>query len=343
MKEHIQSVQYLRGLAALLVVLFHAELQVRRLGYEGWWPQGLGHGVDIFFVISGFIMWSTTSKSKITTMEFYKRRIIRILPLYWIVTTFVVCVALLFPQALQSTKFGILHVISSYLFFPFPNATGEMFPILVPGWTLNYEMLFYVIFGACLVIPRVPWRFAIVVGVFVGLSAVGYLIPQHPPNAAAFWTNSVILEFAFGMFVAAIYGTVPKSGPISIGIFVLGLASFFAFSLLEMPGYSTIGVAAALVVLGAISCERAGLVPVLPIMQRLGDSSYSLYLTHALLLSALGQVWRRLPFAGAHIGIVAFIFVAVALSLALGWLTYRYLELPLLRSLRRRGGLAVAS
>src|SRR5215470_5579719 len=106
----VVSIQYLRGCAALMIVLFHLELQLRRLGYQGYWPHFLDTGVDIFFVISGFIMWITTAKG-MTTLEFYRRRILRIVPLYWFLTSLVLATLIAYPSVMQTGRFDMLHVL----------------------------------------------------------------------------------------------------------------------------------------------------------------------------------------------------------------------------------------
>jgi len=111
------SIQYLRGVAALFVVFYHCFVQVQRLGYAGPVPQFFASGVDIFFVISGFIMWCTTCDGKVGTLEFWTRRVIRIVPLYWLVTTSYVAILLINPGWMQSAKFDLYHVVASYLSF----------------------------------------------------------------------------------------------------------------------------------------------------------------------------------------------------------------------------------
>src|SRR5690242_10880579 len=107
--QEMYSIQYLRAIAAFSVVVYHLEPQLRRMGYDGFWPGGLAGGVDIFFVISGFIMWMTTYGRRVTTLQFYRRRIVRIVPLYWLVTTFTVAAMLIAPSTLQSGRFDLHH------------------------------------------------------------------------------------------------------------------------------------------------------------------------------------------------------------------------------------------
>src|SRR4051794_18164497 len=108
----IHSIQYLRGIAAIMVVIYHLQIQLQRMHYNGTFPDWLSSGVDIFFVISGFIMWSTTIDHNMSVYEFIVRRLIRIVPLYWTVTTFFVIMMFVAPNVFQSSKFYLPHVVS---------------------------------------------------------------------------------------------------------------------------------------------------------------------------------------------------------------------------------------
>src|ERR1700712_2912253 len=105
------QLQYLRAIAALMVVYFHAVLQVAKLDpqYDTQMHLFGETGVDIFFILSGFVMWLTTSGREISPTDFYKRRIKRIVPLYWLATLFSAAVAVVAPSILESTVFHIPH------------------------------------------------------------------------------------------------------------------------------------------------------------------------------------------------------------------------------------------
>src|SRR5437764_3885196 len=142
----------LRGIAASMVVFVHLDVQLKRLGYASYDASWLGSGVDIFFVISGFIMWvSVERRPGMSAGEFFGNRLMRIVPLYWLVSAGVLCITFAAPQLLHSTVFNAPHALASFLFLPARHPlTGEFWPLLVPGWTLNYEMLFYLLFAAAI-------------------------------------------------------------------------------------------------------------------------------------------------------------------------------------------------
>src|SRR5579863_980395 len=145
MSKEIFAIQYLRGMAAVIVVLHHI-FSTRGLEYL-FLPWFGGFGVDIFFVISGFIMWQTTAAVEIGPVEFWRRRIIRIVPLYWIFLTVLLIAASLLPSVLYTTVINPESTIKSFLFVPYYHESQKIIaPILIPGWSLNYEMFFYFLF-----------------------------------------------------------------------------------------------------------------------------------------------------------------------------------------------------
>ena len=141
------SIQHLRAIAALSVALFHA-CQWSQIDF------GIGAaGVDLFFVISGFVMWTVTAGREAAPLTFLRRRVIRVAPLYWIVTLALVAGALVFPQRFPEVEPRADHILLSLAFIQHMNPAGQPFPILAPGWTLNYEAVFYLVFASTLILP----------------------------------------------------------------------------------------------------------------------------------------------------------------------------------------------
>jgi exopolysaccharide production protein ExoZ len=313
----LSSIQVLRGVAAVMVVLFHV------LGFQ------IGSaGVDIFFVISGFIMFHTNCEvfgHPGAAILFLKRRILRIAPLYWLCTAFAV-----WP------KVEIKTLIASILFVPVRSGDGSIHTVLAPGWTLNFEMFFYVIFALGLVLPRRYGLSAIV----ATLSALILLGLATKPIEAAFlyWTNPLILEFIFGMAIAYTYEKGKTlSSEMGMGMSAFGALVLAAFSFSHYPtptpnrlysGYLALswGLPAALIVAGAALSDRGAFAPAQwRIPQLLGDASYSIYLTHLLVLDAV----RR--FHVPHLGIPT---VLVTLLVGIG--VHFYVERPVGRFLSSR-------
>jgi exopolysaccharide production protein ExoZ len=126
------SIQYLRAVAALAVVLYHAG----GLRHGDTFAVGAA-GVDIFFVISGFVMWSTSSAHPQSAREFFIRRLARVAPMYWLLTLLLVAGALLVPAAFPRLKLETFHTTLSLLFIPARSPVNDqlLWPVLVQGWT----------------------------------------------------------------------------------------------------------------------------------------------------------------------------------------------------------------
>ena len=183
----IQSIQTLRAIAALSVVAVHIPPDIRARGYGEVFdfPQG-AFGVDLFFVISGFVMAYSSRHlfaREHAPCEFILRRCARIVPTYWLVTTFV-----LYLSIKARTDLSWQHTAASYLFIPYPRPSdGAMLPLLLLGWTLNYEIFFYGVFAVGLRLRRGAAIAAIAV-LFVLMTIAGLAYPL--PEPLRFWTNS---------------------------------------------------------------------------------------------------------------------------------------------------------
>ena len=283
-------------------------------------------------------MWVTTVSRNAGPADFYARRLARIVPLYWVFTTIVVSVAVIVPQALQTIKFDLTHVVASYFFIPFPSPVdGKAFPILIPGWTLNYEMFFYFIFGLCLWIDSRFHRLAAIMSALLALALAGYVF-QPKSTALAFWTNSIIIEFLFGILLGWIIAAKPalRSGGWALiisAVVILGIAIHIP----DWPRFIAIGIPSALLVLGAVILERGGGMPKWALPKLLGDASYSIYLSHVIFLSVFGQLWRKMDIGSGPVSYLSFAVLSVILSAAVGILVYALIEKPLGKlSLQRR-------
>lgn len=338
------GIQYLRAIAAMMVVVFHLDSQLDRMGYTGYWPGGLSSGVDVFFVISGLIMWVTTAGRTVSPWQFWKKRIVRIVPLYWIFTSLMVALMLAAPHLLQTSRFELHHTIMSYLFLPALHPVkGSMEPVLMPGWTLNYEMFFYLVFGLWL-LARDRVRLIGTNVTLIVLVAAGALAGLSPLSVGGFYTSSIMLEFLFGMALGAIAtrGDLFNRVPAWAGwIMLAGGLLFVSFASTELPPewprIVTRGIASLATVAGMMVLEAHGRVGNSRTLRLLGDASYSIYLSHVVTLSAASQAWRKLGLDHWPGGVIAFCIVAVIVSAVVGVISYRLLEQPLTRLFRPRG------
>jgi exopolysaccharide production protein ExoZ len=333
----ILLLQYLRGIAAMMVVYFHSAEQLRRVsGLEPGFPATLGSsGVDIFFVISGFIMWVTTADGRTTAAAFIEKRLIRIVPMYWLSTLCIGAAAFLAPSLLSSTRFDTAHVLASFGFIPWPHPViPGRFPIIIPGWSINYEMAFYVVFAGALLLPR-PARLAAILTGLCGAALAGWLFPLC--GAVGFYAHPIILEFGAGVAIGAFY-----TARAQVSVQVARAAAVLGAILLVALGYGTdlprviaAGVPAALIVSGLAFVEKSRPVPLVSSARLLGDASYSIYVTHVVTLPVVTKAWvlAGVPVIGGFAA--AFTLAGLFTSAIVGSLAYLLMERPLMRTLRR--------
>ena len=325
----VVAIQMLRGIAAMMVVFVHIDIQLERLRFGTLGTGWLSCGVDIFFVISGFIMWTSVERrGGMSGGAFLRNRLIRIVPLYWFVTTIVLLVGLAMPHVMATTKIELGHVVTSYLFLPARHpVTGVFWPLLIPGWSLNYEMLFYVIFALALVIAPASRavRFWLIAGLLSAMVLVADLTKSRL-DVMNFYDSPMIFEFVAGILLGVLWrrGVIRRS-PLSLAVLVGGFALLW-----PGLGLGTAGtiVGAALIVAGAV------FLPPLPHnpLSTLGDASYSLYLTHAITLRALAYLCEHLALS---VGWKAFTITGVTAAIIIASLMYRFFEVPVTARLKR--------
>ncbi len=278
--KQLDSLQFLRFVAAFSVVLFHfgrtlvLEYHVDR----NYFDMGAA-GVDIFFVLSGFII-SYSSDPGRGIVYFARKRVARIVPLYWLLTLVIVLIALVKPNLLNSTVVTVDTVIKSLLFIPYQKSGGAVQPILFLGWTLCYEVFFYLIYGACLIFgARASW---------FASAAIFFLIALHAIWPAGsiewrFYTNPILIEFVLGMMLHKAYSAYSaiRSGS-NVAAFVLVLlacVAYFFIVTLAGPSLFASSLFAVLFVSGFL-LMRLPSGKLWAILVLLGDASYSLYLVH---------------------------------------------------------------
>lgn len=273
----IYAVQYLRAGAAFLVVFYHLVIalhdETRSLIS---FARG-AVGVDIFFVLSGFIMAMIAAKRSDPADRFMLRRFARIAPLYYLLTLLLFAVALAAPQLLNSTTANPLHLLTSLFFLPYDSGGGRNAPILILGWTLNYEMFFYLLVMIALRVFKDRTLFSVIVmlAMLVGLGVV----MDSDALLARFYLDPIILEFALGILV---YHLAFKRGRLpfllALVVFLVGVALIaLQFAPVEPDLRSLLwGVPAAMIVAGALGIFSARI----EWLRRIGDWSYSVYLVH---------------------------------------------------------------
>ena len=333
---HLVSVQLLRAIAAAAVVFEHAQAEAGQTvaGFEHI-PFDFGIGVDIFFIISGFVMWLSSAHlfgQPGGTATFLKKRFQRVVPLYWLYTLGMLAAIALLPDKLNNPDASPAMVLSSFLFFPYPNMIGEYTPVLALGWTLNYEMFFYALFALALFAPR-RYGFAVLAALIFGFVALWTVTTGGP---VLFWGRPIILEFLIGVILARLYTEAGhRPNPILFAAFV-GLA-FVAYGLLQ--GFDSrlirLGIPAAFFASAFIFFLPARLGGALKGIAKIGgDSSYTLYLSHPFTLAIVKIIWTRLDPAGAHPW--AYVWSATLICVLAGYALYLLVERPLLNLWKRK-------
>lgn len=311
--ERLRSIQVLRAAAAVLVVLFH--LGLLQKGYIG---------VDIFFVISGFIMGTIGIRER--AGQFLSRRLIRIVPLYWAVTL-TMCGLSLVPGVMKSFDFASGDLAKSLLFIPYFNAQGEIWPLVIPGWTLNFEMFFYALFALGLLVGR-PRVMAVA---FLAAAVVAGTVWEVQDALYLTYTSPLLIEFVAGLLLSCISRRLSRLAALTV--LLLGVASFLwslggPFPITE-GGMRILfaGIPAAILVGGAVAAERADAWPRLAPVEFIGDTSYALYLTHGLVLPIVARLLSP-GFPAIAVGIAVSLIVAAVVYLGFERPVSRWLRSP---------------
>jgi exopolysaccharide production protein ExoZ len=333
--REIVSIQYLRAIAAIAVIVHHLSSQIAVTPYMTYYISKMASGVDLFFVISGFVMaWSVLEGRKSAPLDFFGRRLVRIVPLYWLVTAFMTFVLLIAPHLMRTAELSWPHVLGSLMFVPVTNpVTGSYLPLAIPGWTLNYEMAFYFVFAAALGLSRGSAHRTLLItslAIFGLVLAGGWF---KPAGIAGFYTKPLILEFVFGMIVAAITRTA-----LPVPFIVLLCVAVVAGLILFLPPDFGLdrairrGVPAGFVVAAAAWM----VVPRLRLPQLLGDASYSIYLSHIVTVSVTMKLAAAMDMLDTPALRAISMFGGTILCVAVGVVVWVVVELPVTRSLQER-------
>jgi exopolysaccharide production protein ExoZ len=321
----IRPIQYLRAVAALSVVGLHALVYTPGLVDILGPPHFRASGVDLFFVISGFIMLITTHNKLTSGFQFFCLRIIRVVPMYWLCTLTLLVCGMTAGHMMDMSTFNPEDLITSLLFIPLKA------PILYLGWTLNYEMFFYGLFAISLAIPQ-RFRLVAFLTSMATLVAAGYVLKLDNPIFLTY-TNPLLLEFAFGATIGYLWisGRLKINLVLSLLAIAVGLFLLFRWNQPPFRGKTQM-LGSLLVVVGCLHpmlCTWKN-----RLFLELGDASYSIYLTHPFVLAVLRVVWARMALVSITLAIAYMVF-ALLTAAASGWLCYRLVEKPITARLRK--------
>lgn len=329
-EEHFQNIQALRGIAALFIVLEH----VRFLNCGAF-------AVDIFFCISGFMIMFSTHKG---TKHFFAKRLIRILPLYYLITLFTYLILLLFPDMFAVTSPNIAFLIKSLLFIPFDIGGGAIQPLVRIGWTVNCEIFFYLLFRIAM---RISHRFrGLICSILLaGVVLAAQLLPDYSV-VLSFYGNPVMLEFILGIlcyYAAMGLYRLRQTGKLPGGCLLLSFsaaAGIFLGFLVTKPFANTLGfrrpliwgIPAAILVLAFFVSEFYMTFPAA--LVKLGDISFSLYLLHYYPVTLLDR--KFFDFSVCSPKAMLGVAIALAVSVTLGLICHELIEKRLSAWLRQK-------
>lgn len=279
-------------------------------------------GVDVFFVLSGFVMCLVTTKSSKSPAAFLTDRFFRIAPVYWFYSALIVACIFVFPKGFTYTDFNLKSLIATALFLPSWNPSGlGMYPVLTVGWTLNFEMFFYCFLACCMALSRKH---------FLKILFVAFaILPLVYPKGIYF--SSVagsfhLYEFLAGILLAVVWtgpggAIVRKHRPIALAASLAGVVA--GIGLLVWRGFAL--PLASSIIACSLMCEIY-LRPdsrLIRVLVRLGDESYSTYLAHCFVIGVV------LHFSGKNLSqgsqFAALIAIAIG-TYSMSALSYRWLE-----------------
>lgn len=336
-RRNLRSIHALRGLAAGAVVIAHS---LEHGHYGGRIALFTGRfGVEVFFVISGVVIFLAAGSAKFSPLVFLRRRFFRIAPLYWATTVLVAGLAFALPSIFKSTAFEPAYFWKSMFFIPdvVPGRSVDWRPLFKLGWTLNYEVFFYIVVASLFWCRSFNQRAALILAIMAALIALALAIPART-SAFTFYANLNLMPFASGVALAWLIqtkaGLLDKLGKCRRAFFVCGAAAtLFSLSFpwerfRMLDGHTSMTIAAITVTLTALSLEmriseKEG------IWKWLGDVSYSLYLLHMFVVGVIWNLLHKMHISdGIYTPLIA-ILVIVPISCVISTVSYHYFEKPI--------------
>jgi peptidoglycan/LPS O-acetylase OafA/YrhL len=337
----LYNLHLLRVIAALSVVYFHMT-STAGLGLK--WDVG-SRGVDVFFVISGFIIAYIGS---VKPEQFFVRRLIRVVPFYWAATLCVFVMVATAPRLFRSATSDVPHLVASLLFVPHLAPNGETMPTLLLGWSLNFEVFFYLLFALGLQLSP-KWSPAICVA-----SIVTFVLAVHAAatdsTLLTFYARPIVLEFCYGIGVFYLFrwcsGHAPRLARLAVLkwllVFVL-VGSFVALVVLEryfrdaIPRHLIAGIPSFFIVTSALLLERIyGVATNNRLVYLVGESSYIIYLVHPYVVFTVLRVVVKDASSYSTPALFVLIVGLLVLTSAIAIGIHVWFEKPVMAFLRAR-------
>ena len=345
-KKIINSIQFLRGFAALAVVVHHTGGYVKRyfeptLLFEDKFSIGFA-GVDLFFVISGFII-HFTSKNYLNNpsklKEYLKKRFIRVYPIYWIITTILFISSWLIVEILDKNIFSIgypntlIAYIQTYLLLPLHFAINPV------TWTLSYELFFYLCF-AILIISKRLWIIPALIlavsfyNIFINIPE----IVEVKLNYFNFIFSGYNFEFMFGFLIYPLHKKIKLSNIISVILLIISISiiALFGYDIGDYDSYKrvlTFGLPSGLILLSLLNLENNNAISFPKITLTLGDASYALYLIHFPMMLLMNKIPQILGYNFSAIQEVWYSYFIIISMVISSIYVHKWIEMPVAKKL----------
>ncbi len=321
--KQLWNLQALRAFAALNVVFFHIIGTASAYGYPvnifafltGWGANG----VDLFFVISGFVMVYIQHTKDKSPSDFIKDRLLRIAPTYWLLT--LVCALLLFatPSSLvNSDPPSLFRTLQSLAFLS--QLLENRDPLLYVGWTIEIEMLFYILFAVS-IFSKSLLKSIVITSVLITALVIFY------------GANSLLLEFVFGMIVGWLFLVIKPTERTVRMILMSGILLFLLtllfFDKVKISRFLLYGVPSALIVFGCVYSKQIGT----GWITKMGDASYSIYLLQVFTIPVFYKILVKLNLINGDLNDF-YALICLILSALAGLIFYYLVEIRISRNLR---------
>lgn len=338
-RPKFSSLDVMRGLAACLVACHHASNRAGELRFGGVKPfdgsfDGLYIFVDFFFVLSGFVLawvhWGDVGRpSRIP--RYFKRRFARIYPVYWAILLLFIAGHIVHPAEVRDVPLSPTLVLTSFLMIPNSGPT-----LLGVAWTLYYEVFFYLVFGAVLLVGRAGFYG---IALWCAAIVVFYLTPTTKSFPLDFYLNPYCLQFVMGIGVATLLRHQRIPAPRFCAL--IGSLAFIVLAFMDIGPLVhsnqlamrlIMGALASLSILGLVESERRGLLVVPGWLRQFGAASYSIYLIHTIVEAPfLSFSWPVLSKTSPETRTIVCALVAILI----GYIFHRLVELPLTEQVRK--------
>ncbi|MES3016267.1 MAG: acyltransferase [Bacteroidota bacterium] len=326
----IKNLQVLRAIAALLVVFFHCDFLGLKIGQ---------FGVDIFFVISGYIISFILNKR---TEHFLLKRFIRVIPMYYFFTCLVILVWLFYPQGMNNVYISASSIFKSFLFIPY--TVGASGPILSNGWTLNYEIFFYVLVGTLVMVFKKP-TITLFSASLIIVSIIVYSLTANSSNEfLSFYSNQITLEFIFGIFLYYLTNSFRQMLSTRPAVIIAAFIALISFVIMVYCDFQKIyfsrvllfGIPSFFVVLFFITSESftKGDNRIYNYFYEIGNASYVVYLAHPFIIFFIARLISPIFGANLFYTVIELALKLLLVVLVSNWI-HNKIELPVVKSIER--------